>query len=347
MLIPSHVIFFWLIFTSSATVALLIVARRMLEASAVRSAFLACLGSYLCFSLPLLTVFLQTPSDPYVRFTSQMIHAGGIMYVYLLGRFVITIAKPEETSSYRFRLFELNYIVLFIASFAGFIEQGVTIGQSGLAPVPGPLMPYFNLSMVAYSAYFLTVCGVAYKTTSDQLLLCQLRAIFWTALPAFSMLMITNSIIPGITGDFQATPAGALWVLLCFAGVGYILSHGKHLLLDQSIRTILKVPHIKSEETSSALRSFVSALGESVTSPHAASTKNFTFKRADSSEAHVTLDTKNAESISPTDGEARALVDAMEDISALSPMNALLAYTLEHRKRTTTPTLKKKLLDTK
>lgn len=338
-MLPKSVILFWALFTSLSTLGLLVYAGKSLEKSQVKSAFLTSLVSYLFFSFPLLAVFLQTPSDPYVRFTSQCIHAGGILFVVAIGKFILSIASPKELATWRMRFFEVIYFALFISSFLGLIENGVEVGSRGLAPIPGLLMPYFNVTMVLFSGYILFICGSAYRNTKDVLLYCQLKAIFWTALPAFSMLMITNAIIPGLTGDFSATPSGALWVLLCFSGVGFILAQGKNFLLDHGITRLTTLPEMREPQNRTALRCIVASLCKAAKEPNQPSLSRVSLRSNEGSPIFVSVESGNSKvetrsdkrhtddsQLPSTSNQIRQWVDAIEEINSLSPLNSLLAF---------------------
>lgn len=228
--IPANTIYFWLVLTNIFALAVLGWSARRLPRSPAKRAFVLFIPGYLCWSNPLLLVQLQSLDSPLIRFTSQCIYGGGILFVASLGHFVIALSAPQEIRSWRFWLFMANYLFLLIGSFAGYLESGMTMTAAGLQPLEGPLFRYFNSSMLAFGLYFLTVCGLSFVYTKQELLAVQLRTIFWTAVPSFALLMITNSIFPAWFDYYAAAPAGALWLLLFFSGISYILTAGKTLL---------------------------------------------------------------------------------------------------------------------
>ena len=323
-MIPSATIYFWILVTTVSTVALLVWTYRSIEPSTVKNAFLSCLAFYLFYSVPLLVVHLLSVESVYIRFVSQMIHGGGIVFVVLLGRFLILLSNPSELKTTRYKLFLLNYCFLFVASFSGLIENGVSQGPQGLYPNPGILMPYFNVTMLFFGIYFLSICGIAYFKTNDDLLFGQLKSIFLTALPAFGMLMVTNAIIPGITGNFEATPAGALWLLMCFAGVGFVLKQGKELLLDVELDRIMKSPQFKDKKNLLQLGDYVYNLSRSSSDTAPPSIKQYSFI-SESESRHIELQTNvDAPDLKVSEQNVRQWIDAIEEIGFLSPLNATL-----------------------
>ena len=186
--------------------------------------------------------------DVLMAICSTLIHACGIVFVSLLGFFMITFSAPQEIKTVRFWLFQTNFVVLLLACILGFVEHGAELGVHGLRAKPGPLLPYYNLSVLAYGVYFWWVCWRAYRTAQTELLRSQLQAILATAVPAFGMFLATNAVIPAMFGNYKATPAGALWYLLLFGGVAYILVHGRSLVACKILGRVVQRAPVRSEE---------------------------------------------------------------------------------------------------
>ncbi|MBN8549120.1 MAG: hypothetical protein J0M12_07395, partial [Deltaproteobacteria bacterium] len=162
-MIQAQTIYFWLVVTNLMALALLCWAGRNLPPSAGKRAFLLFIPCYLCWSNPLLVVQVLDLHGPYIRLMSQIIYAGGIVFMAALGYFILTIAAPAALNSIPFWLFQLNYAVLFVLSFLGFIEGGIERMPDGtLQPLEGPLFRYFNWSMLPFGLYFLSMCGISY-----------------------------------------------------------------------------------------------------------------------------------------------------------------------------------------
>lgn len=278
----------WLLMTNALALLLWGWARRKLPESLAKHSFLRFLLAYLCWSNPLLLVQLVPPEGESIRFISQMIHVGGILFVASLGHFVLTLSCPEETRSWRFRLFMLNYAFVAGITFAGYLENGVQIGEHGLAPIPGPFLPYFNFTMIAFGLYFLVGALLAYRRERVELMTLQLRALLWTSIPSFSLLMITNAVVPGLTGNYEATPAGPLWFLILFAGIAFILYQGEALLIIPAVRSLLRIPSMHKDVNLQQAASLAQALVAS-SKNHSSSVRRLSFDDRAGNSRHIYL----------------------------------------------------------
>jgi len=230
-----------------------------LAPSKERASFLIFICGYVLWLNPLLLVQLHDKADRLGYFLAQCILAGGAIFVWALGNFVVTFSSPDERSRLRFRLFSLHFLLLFVFAFTRLLQTGITKTEAGLLPIKGPLQPYFDLTVVLYGAYFVSICLRTYRASTDELFRCQLRALVWSCLPSFLVGLCTNAILPGAFGNFQLTPTGGVWLLLFFAGVAYILSNGPFLLVRSELQKLYDEPAFRDRRNTLQLANLLGA----------------------------------------------------------------------------------------
>ncbi len=235
MSISENILIFWLVVLNAVALCILAWAQLKLPRSKAKASFLIFLFGYCLWMNPLLLVQLFGRVDKVGYFFAQAILAGGAIFVAALGSFMLTLAAPEELQRLRFKLFILHFIILFFLAFTPLFQTGITVTEEGLVPIKGPLQPYFDLTMVTFGIYFIVVCIRSYLKSNVPLLRCQLETLLLCGVPAFTIGLLTNAVIPGITGNFQLTPTGGVWLLLLFGGIGFILANGPFLLLRHKI----------------------------------------------------------------------------------------------------------------
>ena len=280
-MIPSFSIFIWLLFLNLAVVGLYYWTGKSLPKSPLRRTFRLFLFGYLSWMNPLLLIQLVERPSSALEILAKCILAGGCFFVGSLGYFTIQFAAPGELKSIRFKFAVANFAFLAVASLLGYVESGVRVFQNGIAPIPGPLQGYFNVSMVLFGIYFITVASLSYRTSEDPLLKLQLRTILWTCSPAFILGLFTNAIIPGLTGNFTLTPTGGLWLLLFFGGICYILFSGKVLLVYEQLEKTLGNPEFGTAENIFSLQKLFCQLRYRLESPEHRSKSRFEFTSAD------------------------------------------------------------------
>lgn len=240
---PLLVFCLWLIVLNGSTIGLATVMFCALADSRERRNFLLFLISYFLWANGVILVQLFGVSSPYSRVVSQTIFATGALLAIALGHFLLTFANSPMKHSLVYRILQLNAFILSPLSFTGLIEAGIAKSEAyGLAPLPGPLLSYYNLSLLFLSGSYFYATFQAYRQSKDRLLRYQLGIIFGSACVSLNAAITTNVIIPGVSGNYALSPMGGLWILILFCGIAHIIVTGRHLLLYDSFQTLLQEP---------------------------------------------------------------------------------------------------------
>ncbi len=282
-MIGSNTILIWLVLLNWGIFVLFIWSKRVLPKGKTKSLLLSFLVGYSCWINPLLGIHLCSPNDHLIDWFGKFILIGGCLFVVTLGRFVIGFSNPKMLGSIINRIFEINFFLLFCLAIGGLLEEGVAVSEFGLAPIKGPLMPLFDISVTLYGLFFLFIAGRAYYTTDSDILRAQLRAIYWTCLPSFLIGLFTNAVFPALTGNFQLTPTGGLWLLFFFVGIIYVIVSGRRLLVQEKFRRLVKHSSVSPNGDLSTLKQVVDSLAIVANTENKNFDRSLDFGRSDES----------------------------------------------------------------
>lgn len=244
-MLPKHVLLLWLAIVNITAIGLFLYALLRLPRSGHQRAFLAFLIPYSIWANGLFAIQLVGAEDSLSRTISQSIFASGSFYHLILGYLLISLAAPARIKSPIFALLALNTACVGVLAFGGLWEEGVSFDSiTGLAPIPSPLLWYFNTSLLLWAVYYFSTVIMSYRGMKERdILRCQLRVLVWPAVFSMTMSLTTNVIIPGMTGNYSLTAIGGFWLFVFFAAIAYIIKLGKIILLYQAVRDFeLRVP---------------------------------------------------------------------------------------------------------
>jgi signal transduction histidine kinase len=159
--------------------------------------------------------------------------------VYLL-RFAIVLAEDKRAARI-LRLFAIPLILIGIISCTPLLITGVVVQGSVYAETFGPLLPVYFVGLVGTVAALLYVLARNIKRTNgDQK--ARLRTLFRSLYIALPALLLTDFILPAVTGWFGLTNIAILTMLIVVYGLYYGVI--KHRLFDLRLIAVRSVGYV-------------------------------------------------------------------------------------------------------
>ena len=260
-MLAQGVLISWLVILNITALGLFFFAYLKLPASKYRSTFLAFLIPYSVWANCLFIIHIVGSESSASRVISQTIFASGAFYHVLLGYLLISLASPGKLRTMLFRSLGLNTLLVGVCSYAGLWERGVTFNiETGLAPIPGPSLWYFNVSLLIWALYYFSTIVIAYcGMRARDSLKCQLKVLVWPAIFSMTMSLTTNVVLPGLTKNYSLTAIGGFWLFVFFSAIAYIIKVGSNLVIYDAIRTFESRLALSSSHTYEELGELVKA----------------------------------------------------------------------------------------
>ncbi len=145
----------------------------------------------------------------------------------VLFRFTLVIAQNKYFLKHRY-IWYLGYLMISI-SLTPFAIESIEKQEKVYAIIFGPLAPLYFIALAgsAVSSFAVLIRGIR-RTEGEQRN--KLRAIFYSLIVAVGFIMITNFLIPILTGSFAWTNLGPVATVVVVGGLAYSIV--KHRLFD-------------------------------------------------------------------------------------------------------------------
>ena len=188
------------------------------------------LGAWMMMVFGLQAVFASGHGPTIELAYSRSVFAVGALFLLSLVWFVATILSMEEKTRAALRVALLaSGAVIFVLCMSPFVIADATLKESSVMPVPhyGMLMPIYIAALVGAIGVILYMVIRGSRQEKDHLRRQQIRivgaTIFLTSLSG----IITNFVVPLLTGDADSSLFMTVSILILIAGLSYaIVKHG-------------------------------------------------------------------------------------------------------------------------
>ena len=258
LLIAYDITLIWLIIVNSLSAGLFYLAATRIPAGPVRLSFLGFLGATMLYANP--TIFFWHPGIELEGklFVSRLVFGGAMFYAVAAIVFIITLTESKrEFFHWRFALFIANVAVMMIANAAGYVVTGVVPTDGSVRLEYGVMHQPFILSGVFYVAYFAFIGWRGYRRCQSEILQVQLKTLSIAGVFTWAAIVLTNGLLPIVTGSNWFSPLAALEILVFYSALLYIILNGETLVVIRSVRRLLKEPLFEQSGNRQALRMYI------------------------------------------------------------------------------------------
>ena len=191
-----------------------------------------------------------------ITYISRLIFAFAYLMFLAFAFFLYTFSEENLKTAGIYATAGLG-IIMIAGSLSGMVDGGVKLTDVGYKPVYGFLHPYYIASIGISGIYLFYRIWGKYKNISSELIKFQFEFILTGAALAFSGILLTNGILPMITGKSIFSLIGPFFSLLFFGGVAYILANGPVITVKKSFNRLLKESERISDLNIQSIREFV------------------------------------------------------------------------------------------
>ncbi|MCE9499435.1 MAG: hypothetical protein K8R21_02880, partial [Leptospira sp.] len=177
------------------------------------------------------------------------------------GYFIIIFTEQTgELRKPRFWIFVTFGVFFIIASFSGYVENGIKFNESGPSPVYGILHPFLVSFYFICGIYIFLIAHSVYRNTQSESLKYQLQILFWCGLATFLVAGFFNGILPYIAGNSRYSYFGPIGFFVIYLGIFNILRNENTLFLKKEISRFLQEPPFQIQENVFAFRELLGHL---------------------------------------------------------------------------------------
>lgn len=260
-MIDFSILQFWLVCINSVGVALLTLCyiRVADRKVAFRFALVVTAGLFYCN-------FLLLFWGPGLSLDTRFILSRGVFaFVSLLSNafvlFVIQFCRvSDEYTRARFILFEISVIVIVVLASGGLLPEGVAESEGRFVLKHGDARLFFVFATIGHAAYIVFLTRKGYRSTQEETLQFQIRYLIGAGAVTAVLMVITNSILPFVTGSSTFAPFATLELMLFWAASLHILIQGDLMILRREFSHLLKMLNMADHHSVLALRTVFQAM---------------------------------------------------------------------------------------
>jgi Sigma-54 interaction domain len=167
-----------------------------------------------------------------IKYLIRSVFATVTVLMMVFNIFIFRFAGASgELRSVRNRIFTGNNLLLLGLVCTDYVVSGAKIESYGASPQYGILHAYVIASLIVFGIYTFLILGTAYKSSNNELLRYQLKSIFWGGVFSFTMISITNGIVPLFFKTSMFSPIGSVAMIFVLGGILFIAVNGSTYLL--------------------------------------------------------------------------------------------------------------------
>lgn len=183
----------------------------------------------------------------------------------------------EEFRKARFFAFVGANALLILGTLLGYVENGVHMTATGLAPVYGPLHPVLVGSNLVWGAYVFWLVIRELRKSTDPIFRSQLRILFACCLFTFAWAGTMNGILPVLLGSSAFSHLGPLGFLVLYAGIIWMILEERTLFIARDFRALLKLPAFQTQSNVMIMKQLFLDVEDAVTRPTSPFRKSYLF----------------------------------------------------------------------
>lgn len=241
---------------------LVIIAIWRVPAGRLRLVFILFVLAMLCWLNPLLVMRRPDFDLAYAALVARFIFCTGLATLVAFGFFLVMLfGRDDHLLGRVFWIFQANNILLVGFTISGLVVVDFDHSSTGqIVPNYGPLHGYFILSWSAFGGYLFWLGATTWRRTTDEFTRFQIGHVFWTSLVTFVAIILTNAVLPRLTGVSSLSHLGPLSTLVVFGGILRLLIQGRKLVVDRAVGHLLSLSAFRVDSNIAELRRLIDGL---------------------------------------------------------------------------------------
>jgi hypothetical protein len=268
----------WFATMDSLVVLLALIAILRLRSGLLRSIYLAFLAFGALWVNLIYTVKWIAMPESIAVMLSRAIFVSILFTLCAFVCFMIAFCDlKEEFRKARFFAFVGANALLILGTLLGYVENGVHMTATGLAPVYGPLHPVLVGSNLVWGVYVFWLVIREFRKSTDPIFRSQLRILFACCLFTFAWAGTMNGILPVLLGSSAFSHLGPLGFLVLYAGIIWIILEERTLFIARDFRALLKLPAFQTQSNVMIMKQLFLDVEDAVTRPTSPFRKSYLF----------------------------------------------------------------------
>lgn len=256
----------WLVCLDSIAIFLIVLGLARIPDPTLRLRFTLLIVAGLLYVNPLLLFWYPSFEIQTRLFFAKSVFSGIVLLSDAFVLFVIAFCRVKgEYGAIRFSLFQLSVVSIVCLAWAGYLPEGVLETEGRISLRHGFGHTLFLGITIGHVLYILFLARKGYRETQEEIVQFQVRYLIGAGAITAVLMVLSNSVIPYVTGNSTFAPLAALELMFFWSAALYILLHREFLLLRKDFRGLLKVPAMAHQETFYSFRTILYAFEHTVT----------------------------------------------------------------------------------
>jgi len=241
---------------------LIVIAIWRVPAGRLRLVFVLFVLAMLCWLNPLLIMRRPDFDLAYAPVIARFIFCAGLATLVAFGFFLVMLfGRDDHLRGRVFWIFQANNMLLVAFTISGLVVVDFNRDTANqIVPNYGPLHGYFILSWSAFGGYLFWLGATTWRRTTDEFTRFQIGHVFWTSLVTFVAIILTNAVLPRLTGVSSFSHLGPLSTLVVFGGILRLLVQGRKLVVGRAMGQLLSLAVFRVDANVAELRRMIDGL---------------------------------------------------------------------------------------